>query len=365
MNAALLRRALDDALVADDLTPPLSENMKLDYVICLRELQEQRQALGEIPLPGGPHGWLEKAATAARVKNHVQRARLHATNDVERSRRVLRLLYANWLAQVDRPAGQRARIAIQLPNVIFAADPSAPPAASAIAPEDLRAAIDQTLLAACFFRPLSSTTSSQDAWSESYWQPNGRLAREPRRRAVLIVKLAAELYCREQGKPPAKVVHAARGLSQGIAAGCQARRTDSRRNRLTRDAGRSCMETRTTQPAAVVTGDTKLTRLTRFRLIALAVISAIAIVAGTFVWRMRSLNELPDVGDPFDVALASRPVFVADVHNAYVSYSEAPDADQASRCDAAGGLGETDLAEGRNERPRVPARKPACARRMA
>jgi hypothetical protein len=220
VNAFLLRRALNDALVADALTKPMSESMKLDYVVCLRELEEQRQALGEIPLPGGPNGWFDKAVTAAGVRNHVQRARLRATNDVERSRRVLRLLYANWLAQVDRPAAERAPIAIQKPNVIFAAGPSAPPAASAIAPQDLKAAIDQTLLAACFFRPLSSNTSSQDVWSEWYWQPNTLLAREPRRRAVLIVKLAAELYRREQGKPPANVGALLEGylrqLPQGI-----------------------------------------------------------------------------------------------------------------------------------------------------
>jgi hypothetical protein len=87
--------------------------------------------------------------------------------------------------------------------VIFAADAGAPPAARAIAPEELKIAIDQTLLAASFVRPRPWSTSSQDAWSEWYWQPSGLLAREPRRRAVLIVMLAAELYRREQAKPPA------------------------------------------------------------------------------------------------------------------------------------------------------------------
>jgi hypothetical protein len=205
VGAALLRRALSDTLAADALTRPVSESMKLGYVVCLRELEELRDTLNDIPLPGGPNGWLENAATMARAKNHVQRARLWASNDVERSRRALRLLYANWLAQVDKPAGKRAPIAIANPNVIFAADPTAPPAARAIAPEDLKTAIDHTLLAVCLVRPSSSSKSSQDAWSEWYWQPGGLLARERRRRAVLIVKLAAELYRRERGKPPMSV----------------------------------------------------------------------------------------------------------------------------------------------------------------
>jgi hypothetical protein len=35
------------------------------------------------------------------------------------------------------------------------------------------------------------------------WEGNGLLAREPKRRAVLTVKLAAELYRREKGHSPA------------------------------------------------------------------------------------------------------------------------------------------------------------------
>jgi hypothetical protein len=103
--------------------------------------------------------------------------------------------------------------------VIFAADPKAPPAASAIEPEDLKAAILHSLLAECFLRPRSWSTSSQDAWSEWYWQPAGLLAREPRRRAVLIVKLAAELYHRERGKPPENAGTLLGGYLKGLPEG--------------------------------------------------------------------------------------------------------------------------------------------------
>jgi hypothetical protein len=202
VNAALLRRALDDVRSADSMTPPASESMKLGYVVCLRELEELRETLSQFPLPGGPNGLLEKAASMAGVKNHVQRVRLLISNDIERSRRVLRLLYSNWLAQVDKTADERSPVAVHKPNVIFAADPSAPLAARAIDPETLKAAIEQSLLAGCFVRPRAGSEMSQDAWSESYWQPTGLLAREPRRRALLIVKLAAELYRRERAKTP-------------------------------------------------------------------------------------------------------------------------------------------------------------------
>ena len=55
----------------------------------------------------------------------------------------MRLLYANWLAQVDRPAAERAPVAIRKPLAIYEADPTAPPAARAISPELLLKAIDR------------------------------------------------------------------------------------------------------------------------------------------------------------------------------------------------------------------------------
>ena len=64
-------------------------------------------------MPGGPNGLARESRGDGGAKNQVQRTRLRATNDVERARRVLRLLFANWLPQVDRPAEQRAPIAIQ------------------------------------------------------------------------------------------------------------------------------------------------------------------------------------------------------------------------------------------------------------
>jgi len=63
--------------------------------------------------------------------------------------------------------------------------------------------------------------------------------------------------------------------------------------------------------------------LTRFRVLTLAVVGALAIFAGISVWRSRSLGDLPDVGDPFDVVLARQPVLIADGDNAYVAYAAA------------------------------------------
>ena len=223
VDAAMLRQALADALAADRMTAPLSESMKLEYLTCLRDLDELRVLVDEIPMPGGKNGWVEKVVTSTGTKSHLQRARLNMTNDVERSRRVVRLLFANWLPQLDRPAALRAPIAIRKPTVIYASDPNAPGAANAIAPADLDAAIGHTLFAQQFLRPADLFPEGAAPWSGWAWEGTSTLAREPRRRAVLIVKLAAELFRREQGKPPANAALLLDGylkeLPEGIAPG--------------------------------------------------------------------------------------------------------------------------------------------------
>jgi hypothetical protein len=116
---------------------------------------------------------------------------------------VVRLLFANWLPQLDRSAAERAPIAIRRQVLIYASDSHAPASARAVVPEDLDLAINNTLFAQHFLRPGDQWPQGAGPWSGSAWDGDSILAREPRRRAVLILKLAAELYRREQGKAPA------------------------------------------------------------------------------------------------------------------------------------------------------------------
>jgi hypothetical protein len=198
VDRKLLRAALDDSLAAEAMTAPLSDALKLEYVMYLRDLEELRVMVREIPMPGGRFGLLEQMANATGAKPQIQRIRLLAANDVERSRRVLRLLFANWLAQVDRPSKNRAPIAVQTPTLIYAADSTAPWAARALAPEDLNIAIDRTSLASEIFRSSDPATPATPM-ARAPWEGDGPLARETRDRATLIVTLAAELYRRDHG----------------------------------------------------------------------------------------------------------------------------------------------------------------------
>ena len=108
VDAPLLRLALADVIEADALTPPLSDALKLDYLMYLRDVRELRVLPQEIPLPGGKNGLLEAMATSRGLKVPIQKFWLRASNDVDRSLCAARMLFANWLAQV-RPARVTSR----------------------------------------------------------------------------------------------------------------------------------------------------------------------------------------------------------------------------------------------------------------
>ena len=117
---------------------------------------------------------------------------------------MLRLLFANWLPQLDKLAAERAPIAIRKPTVIYASDPTCArqrPAPS-LPRTSTRRSVKRCSLSSSFARRINGPQGPAP-WSGWAWEGDSALAREPRRRAVLIVKLAAELYRREQGKPPA------------------------------------------------------------------------------------------------------------------------------------------------------------------
>jgi hypothetical protein len=190
VDAAMLRRAIADVRAADALTPPLSEALRLEYVILSRDLGEMKYLIEEVPAPGVNRDWLRRSHPRIdQGVGYVQRARVSLSNDAERSRRVLRLLFWNWLAQVDRPAGARAAVAVREPVLVYAADPSAPPAARALAPAVLARAVEGTMLARqAFSGPITKGGP---------WEGDGPLAREETRRAALFATLAKELERRQ------------------------------------------------------------------------------------------------------------------------------------------------------------------------
>ncbi len=225
VDAKQLRQALDDTIAADALTPPLSEALKVEYLMSVRDLDELRVMITDASLPGGKYGVLDQMVSKTSFAMPVRRAWLRASNDVTRSRRAVRLLFANWLAQVDRPAAQRASGAIQKPVWIYADDPTAPPDARAAAPEVLAKALEHNTLTRTNF---NIDEIGYHPFRPPAWEENGPLVRERRRRSVLIVRLAAELYRREHGQFPPTAGASWGPISKSCPRGSR-RRTRSRR----------------------------------------------------------------------------------------------------------------------------------------
>ena len=84
VGAGPLRRALDDTLTADALTPPVSEAVKIDYLSCLRSVENMRNFESmmldfgrPLPLSGGRQtGPLDQLVPWRCVRLPVQRFRL-------------------------------------------------------------------------------------------------------------------------------------------------------------------------------------------------------------------------------------------------------------------------------------------------
>ncbi|MBX6313235.1 MAG: hypothetical protein IRY99_10030 [Isosphaeraceae bacterium] len=180
VDATLLRRAIDDMAACQAMTPPNSDMAKVEYLITRKMLAE-------------PHRWKQWGINAlsdpTRAYNHFPYAvevKLFLRREPERSQRIARLVYAQYLAQCDRPPEQRAKL-VDPEFMIYATDPSAPPAARALSPEALRDWTKSSLFSSVF-APLSTVQGRFDG---------ERLAFD-----LIRLNLAEQCYRREHGALP-------------------------------------------------------------------------------------------------------------------------------------------------------------------
>lgn len=178
IDAALLRSALDELHRLDERTPPASDTLKAQYLDVMHELDD----------PSG---------LALRVESYDElkawhRAVWFVRREPDRSRRVARLAFANWLAQCDRPRIDRPRLVGNHPTApiwhFYVDDPAATPAARAVEPEKLFLWLDSTSFLWRFLPALPTGNFMPDPASER------------RLRAGLIVPLAERLYRLENGR---------------------------------------------------------------------------------------------------------------------------------------------------------------------
>jgi hypothetical protein len=179
---ALLSQALNEVAALHERTPPVSQGMKAEYVALMHALDDPEALMSDF------HEFVE-----------LRRGYLilwFLKREPERSRRVTRLVFANRLAQCDKPLKSRPPRGSNDPRDwgwdLYQADPAAPYAARAVPPKKL---LEWKMSTSLVWRFLPG---SFDFYEES--------ARNERQgRAVLIVTLAEEFHQRERGTMPQSI----------------------------------------------------------------------------------------------------------------------------------------------------------------
>ena len=205
VDAGMLRRALEAAYATEAATPPTSDGVKTEYLSFLHSLDDPELMLrvhewNANPTPAGGSatqygsgGW----------KSSLTRVKRRTLNEPERSRRVVRLVFANWLAYCDRPPSQRPPRVVPDPRItgngharallsdLYVVDATAPAPARALPPEKV----------ASWF---GSTVDAQMAMP-AFVNVERAVARERSVQGNLVVTLANELHKRDHGKYPERV----------------------------------------------------------------------------------------------------------------------------------------------------------------
>lgn len=182
MEPALLREAIAAVDSPALRLPPASETLKAEYLALRAELADfaafyrRSESGGDVGLSYDDYGrWLHLFWFVRR--------------EPERSRRVLNLIYANWLAQCDRPRALQAKPITNDARApiwaFYVADPSAPEAANALEPDKLLGWLQSTQLLWRFLTPYPNMAPNFD--------PEGQA------RGTMLVFLAERLYFRETG----------------------------------------------------------------------------------------------------------------------------------------------------------------------
>jgi hypothetical protein len=191
----LVCRALDDVLACEPKPEWDAYALKIEYLSMMRELDRP-----DSPVPHGTNRELDYRIANVKLPGELT-SRLYAArrlvhNDTEVSRRVLRLAFANWLANARESAAQRRKpsavASFELVNwnvavPFFATSPDAPAAARTMSPDELA----------------SRLLTARDAkWLLNNWPWWSVRISEKRMHANLVTLLAGELYYSDYGTLP-------------------------------------------------------------------------------------------------------------------------------------------------------------------
>jgi hypothetical protein len=181
-----LRRALDDLIAIDAMTPTFAENLRAEYFAFSRFLDEpglsMRKIRREIVEAKSVPGQSPFAALMDEMKRQAFR-------EPERSRRLIRLVWADWLSVAALPPGERPDRGHKLPHGYFYEPPAdAPAPIRGLTPVALDRWVGSTLYLRAMLPSIDNVEKAEMG--------------ERAMRAALIVHLAEQLYTRENGHPP-------------------------------------------------------------------------------------------------------------------------------------------------------------------
>lgn len=189
VGAPSLREALDEVVAIDALTPPTSYSVKLEYLVLMRALADPNLDTKLPMLTSGPRPPSSTIDRWAPWLSRVQaRSRASSRNEPERSRRVLRLVFANWLAYCDLPKSRRPPT-LDEPIALYEPDATAPPAARALPTSEIARWYETTIYARVMLDGANWRRTSQNA-----------VDRERDLQAELTRFLAEQLRRREQNR---------------------------------------------------------------------------------------------------------------------------------------------------------------------
>lgn len=167
----MLRQAIANMIADDKLTAPPSTALKVEYLIDMQAIEHPEQ--------------LAFAAGGSTFFGPAARLTRWFKGEPELSRRLAKHLFANLLAQVDKPRWARAKTH---PGELLLYEQDAGGATSGLSAEEIQREVNQSVLARKLFASYKKFVRAVD--------------RERAEQACLIVLLAAQAYCRDHGKLP-------------------------------------------------------------------------------------------------------------------------------------------------------------------
>jgi hypothetical protein len=196
IDDALRARAAAEVKEARGLVKPWSHTLKLEYLMIEQSLSDPKLVADPdlLPMSGRPRKILFTIGSRSFSWDDLRQigpARW-MRGEPEVSRRLNRLVFANWLAGIDLPKGDRPEI-VAGPIPLFRPRPDFPEAARRMPPEEIHRRLDSRTFAAILLPGMQRTFLPD---------PSGKSPSLPDAEEARWVRIEKALGPREQGTPP-------------------------------------------------------------------------------------------------------------------------------------------------------------------